>query len=61
MEWSILTEVHFWAAPLRIGHHKEPLNALQRPSPPSLSRYKMWDFKNRHTNTRHVKACLAGA
>ena len=33
-EWSILTEVHFWAAPLRIGHHKEPLNALQRPPPP---------------------------
>ena len=60
MVWSVLKEVHFWAAPPSIGHCREPLDAPRPPPPPPLSRYKMWEFKNRHTNPRHVKACLAG-
>ena len=60
MVWSALKEVHFWAAPPSIGHYREPLIGPPPPLPPLL-RYKMWEFKNRHTNTRHVKACLAGA
>ena len=26
MEWLILKEVHFWAAPPSIGHYRKPLN-----------------------------------
>ena len=28
MVWSILKEVHFWAASPSIGHYREPLNAV---------------------------------
>ena len=63
MEWPILTEVHFWAAPLRIGHHKEPHKTPPPPlpAPRFQDKDKMWEFKNRHTSTRHVNACLTGA
>ena len=62
MVWSVPKEVHFWAAPPSIGNCREPLNAPRPPPPLPLSRYKMWEFQKqiRHTNTRHVKACLAG-
>ena len=40
--------------PARIGCYRE---IPPPPTPPS--RYKIREFKNKHTNTRHVKACLA--
>ena len=30
MEWLILKEVHFWAAPPSIGHYRKPLNGPLR-------------------------------
>ena len=53
-----LKEVSFCAVPPRIDYYRES------PPPPHAtppSRYKIWEFKNKHTNSRHVKACLAGA
>ena len=46
------------------SQYRSLLGAPQRrlPPPPTplrlLSRYKMWEFKNRHTNTRNVKLVL---
>ena len=56
MEWSILKEVRFKDAHSSIGHYREPL------TPTPLEGIRCGSLKiDTISNTRHIKACLAGA